>query len=474
MNLFRKYGIPGPKPNFITGNMNEFHEKREKCIDEWLEKYGKIFGFFLGAKPYIICTDVEFIKLMQIKEFKTFANKDLVLPDAGVPHKLSFDFLELQKDEKWKNMRSILGISFSTGKIKMMSTLMTDPINNFLKNIEKEKEEPFDITIFFKKLTFDIVCRSAFGITTNVQNNETTKFVQSVYSLFEVDSSDILPIVSICFPEFEPIPTYIRHIIDAIRNMINLPSSRVVVKTCREIIDSRKKSEYHPPDLLQTILNAEGDSVEEKKLSTDEVISNALAFMLAGYDTTSSTLGWCSYYLACHPEIQERLRQEINDNIEGNEEIQYNDLNNFQYMDQFVSEALRLSPLTIIVINRVCAEDFKYKDITIPKGAIILVPNSILQKDPNYWEEPEKFDPDRFSLENRGKINPFIYQPFGAGPRICIGMRMANTVVKLTLANLIRSFRLDLHGSKELELDYSLFINRPKNGIMIKAIPLNN
>lgn len=137
MNLFQRYGIPGPKPHFLLGNIREFNDKKIKCFEEWEKKYGKMFGFFLGSKPYLICLDVEFIKIMQIKEFKHFANRDAVLPDGGVSHKLALNALVFQKDEEWKLSRSIISTSFSLAKIKNMSSLMEEPIDMFLKNIEK-------------------------------------------------------------------------------------------------------------------------------------------------------------------------------------------------------------------------------------------------------------------------------------------------------------------------------------------------
>uniref|UniRef100_A0A2I9LNW9 Cytochrome P450 n=1 Tax=Centruroides hentzi TaxID=88313 RepID=A0A2I9LNW9_9SCOR len=471
MNLFQRYGIPGPKPHFITGNMKEYHEKRNKCVEEWIKKYGNTFGFFIGAKPFIVCTDVDLIKTVQVKEFKNFSNKDLLLPDAGFPHKVINNFIELQKDETWKNTRSVISTSFTSGKLKMMSTLMDDPIKIFLKNIQKQKDEYFNIHQHFGNLTFDIVCRSAFGIETNVQNGEMKNLVKAMYIILNSDSSDILSVLSLCFPEFEPLPKYIRWFLDATRNAMRLTSIRILVNASRQIIDSRKKSNYHPPDLLQTLLDAEGDSsVGMNKLSTDTVIANAVGFMVAGYETITVTLEWCIHYITHYPDVQDKMRQEINDNVKESEDIQYSDLMNFKYMDQVISETLRLSPLSLLTTNRVCAEDFKYKDITIPKGAILVVGSPILQKHPDHWQEPEKFDPDRFSAENH--IDPYIYQPFGAGPRNCIGMRLAQTIMKLTLANLIRSYKLEPYGNLEVEQEHSLFFSYPKDGIFVKAIPL--
>ncbi|XP_023223381.1 cytochrome P450 3A29-like [Centruroides sculpturatus] len=77
MSLFKRYGIPGPKPNFFLGNLMEFNRERNRCIEKWLEQYGKMFGFYLGGKPLLVCNDVEFLKLIQIKDSYNFCNRDV-------------------------------------------------------------------------------------------------------------------------------------------------------------------------------------------------------------------------------------------------------------------------------------------------------------------------------------------------------------------------------------------------------------
>ncbi|XP_023233443.1 cytochrome P450 3A21-like isoform X2 [Centruroides sculpturatus] len=396
-------------------------------------------------------------------------NKDTILPAGGIPHNLAFKGFAFQRDDDWNSARNILTKSFSLAKLKMMSTLMAKPINLFMEKIEKQKESPFDIAEFYKKLTFDVNCRTAFGIQTNVQNDETSKFVQSVYNILEVDSSDLLPILSICFPEIEPIPTYVRNILDAIKYAINCPSVKMVFDTCSQLITSRKTSDYHPPDLLQIMIDAEGEADGvAKKFSTDNIVANAVIFMIAGYDTTSTMLAWCTHYLVKYPEEQERVRLEINENIENNK-IEYADLPKLKYLGQIISETLRVQTLSTLSFNRICSNDFYYKNITIPKGVTVMIPVPNLHKDYRYWNEPENFNPDRFSSKNAGLIDPLIYQPFGYGPRGCMGMKMAQTVMKLTLANLVQHYKLEPCGSLEVDEDLSLFIPRPKNGIMVKA-----
>ncbi|XP_023237851.1 cytochrome P450 3A18-like isoform X2 [Centruroides sculpturatus] len=474
MTLFQRYGIPGPEPNFFYGNLKEFNKGRDKCIEKWLQQYGKIFGFFLGAKPYLVCADVEVLKCCQIKDKYNFYNKDWVLPDAGFPHDVSRKMLPLLTDQKWRNLRSTLTTCFTTGKIKLMSALMCRPIKIFLSKLDKQ-EAPFNVVNLCKKLVFDIICTTAFGITTNVQNNQSSKFVESAHAAFLVDSTDILAGITICFPEVEPVCSFIRYKIDTLKYVLNLPCFTVIYETCKKMAISRKKSDQHPHDLLQAIIDAEDENGGEvKKLSDNLVIGNAMMFMAVGYDTTSTTLEWSIYHLARNPHIQEKIREEIKMNVCDDVEIQYSDLCKFQLLNQVISETLRLWPLSFLVSNRVCADDYHCKDFIIPKGSILAVPVQVLQKDPAYWSEPDKFNPYRFSSEKQKPIDSIVYQPFGAGHRICIGQRLAKTILILTLSNLLRSFKLEFCGDDKMEILHTLFMNYPKNGIIIKAHPLNS
>lgn len=140
MILFQRYGIPGPKPNFFTGNLKEITEKKVECLQEWTKKYGKIFGVYLGSKPALICSDLEFIKILEIKEFKHFTNRDMILPDGGISHKLILKSVPLLKNEEWKISRSINNRNFSSGKIK------NDYIRTYIRCAKSRDQQDFSIS----------------------------------------------------------------------------------------------------------------------------------------------------------------------------------------------------------------------------------------------------------------------------------------------------------------------------------------
>ncbi|XP_023237824.1 uncharacterized protein LOC111636737 [Centruroides sculpturatus] len=163
----------------------------------------------------------------------------------------------------------------------MTTTLISSPIKVFLRNVQKQGDQSFDISTLCKKLVFDIVCTSVFGVTTNVQNNETSKFVKSVHIAFSIDSTDFLAAITICFPQMAPIYTFLRHKIDSLKYMLNLLSVTLIYETCQKIVTVRNNLDTVPHDMLQSLIDAEDESiVEMKKLPDNFVVANAMMFVV--------------------------------------------------------------------------------------------------------------------------------------------------------------------------------------------------
>lgn len=170
-----------------------------------------------------------------------------------------------------------------------------------------------------------------------------------------------------------------------------------------------------------------------------------MLFFAVGHETTATLLSSCGLFLALHPDLQERLHQEVRAAfLEGKGDISYEALLELQYLDAFVSEALRFYTPTL-TFDREASEDvaievdeFKF---TIPKGMGVVIPFHAIHHDPDNYENPEKFDPERFMPENRHKIKPCTFIPFGSGPRFCLASRFALVEAKLALANLINKYK---------------------------------
>ncbi|GFS38225.1 hypothetical protein TNIN_394601 [Trichonephila inaurata madagascariensis] len=185
-------------------------------------------------------------------------------------------------------------------------------------------------------------------------------------------------------------------------------------------------------------------SVTKKNLSMDELVAQCVIFFIAGYDTTGSTLAFATYMLALNQDVQEKAYQEIVDAVrDTNGELTYEAVQNLKYLDNIISETLRLFPPGIR-LERLAVADYKLGNtgITIPKGMIVTIPTYAMHRDPEIYPNPEKFEPDRFTSEERAKRDMYAYLPFGAGPRNCVGMRFALMEVKVCLAYVIANFKI--------------------------------
>ena len=166
---------------------------------------------------------------------------------------------------------------------------------------------------------------------------------------------------------------------------------------------------------------------------------------------------------SCHNCLfpQEKIFQEIQDVVQ-HENPTPEELAKLQYTEKVLNETLRLFP-PVTRISRRASEDRTYGKITIPAGAAVEVPIREIHRDPTNYPDPELFDPERFSEDNRAKRHPLSFIPFGQGPRLCIGMRLAYLELKIALVQVLRAVELELTDTtvppkgEDLEMDYTFF-----------------
>jgi cytochrome P450 len=219
------------------------------------------------------------------------------------------------------------------------------------------------------------------------------------------------------------------------------------------------------------------DTVKEKKdlavvLDDETVVAQALLFFLAGFDTTESLLTFTAYELALNPEVQEKLAEEIIPTMEESRgQLTYEALQTFEYLDMVISETLRHHPPGFAT-ERICTQAYQVPDsnLVLPKGMRILVPINSIHHDAQYYPEPEKFNPDHFTAENKAKRHPYTYLPFGQGPRNCIAMRFALMEAKAAIAHLVYNFKIEPSPKTEIpvKLSNKTTIKKPANGMWLR------
>jgi len=189
-------------------------------------------------------------------------------------------------------------------------------------------------------------------------------------------------------------------------------------------------------DLLQRLLNAKHPETGAA-MSDDLLIDNLLTFFLAGHETTAKALTWTLYLLARAPYWQHRILEEVRQ-VAGQGRIQSDHIDKLAVTTQVLKESMRLYPPAPIM-SRQASVDAELGGVPIKAGTQIIIPIYAIQRHRRYWPDPDRFDPTRFAPENEAKIPRYHYMPFGAGPRICIGMAFAMIEAVAILATLVRA-----------------------------------
>lgn len=206
-----------------------------------------------------------------------------------------------------------------------------------------------------------------------------------------------------------------------------------------------------------------------KRLNEDEIISQAVSFLMAGYETTATTLTYTTYELALNTEVQDKLCEEVNESVTSNGNLDYDTLCRLPYLDAVISETLRHYSPTIKT-TRIVSKEYKVGDtgITLYPGQQVDIPIHGIHHDEKYYRNPFKFDPDRFMPQNRHCLVPYTYLPFGGGPRSCIGMRFSLLETKLALAQMVRRYKFFRCNETDIPLssDPKALLNVPKRAIV--------
>jgi cytochrome P450 len=202
------------------------------------------------------------------------------------------------------------------------------------------------------------------------------------------------------------------------------------------LVAERRANSAGKDDLLQRLANAANPETGAR-MSDELLIDNLLTFFLAGHETTAKALTWTLYLLARAPDYQNRILEEIRQ-VVGDGPIKPDHVDKLVISTQVLKESMRLYPPAPIM-SRQSTADTELAGVPVKSGTQIIIPIYAIQRHRRYWSDPDRFDPLRFAPENEAKISRYHYMPFGAGPRICIGMAFALVEGVAILATLVRA-----------------------------------
>ncbi|CAG0924441.1 unnamed protein product [Notodromas monacha] len=394
-DFFSKQGIPTVQPILpVVGNVWKVWKRDNMQIEvERLRIYGKLYGMFEGKNPIYVTSDPEIIKAVTVKEFDNFVDRRGILSKT---QKYVRKFLSDLHGQDWKDVRNGVSPVFSSGKIKWMSRLMEECCESLVK-VTADRATKNDGLVELRELygmyTLDVIASCAFGTKIDALDDPKNIFIMKTKKFIgTVHMNSPLILIPLLFPWIAKLGI----------KFLSEEDIKFFADVVTRIIATRRAEKHKRGDVLDVMIEEmdneaaalRNDPTKEPVMTEEVVVAQSIIFFLAGFETTASVLAMACHYLALEPEIQDRLAKEISASITRNEgKISHEMIADCGYLDQVLSETLRIAA-----------------------------------------------PPIRFSPENKSKIKPFTYLPFGNGARNCIGMRFAQEEAKLALATMVHNF----------------------------------
>uniref|UniRef100_A0A8D2J6S5 unspecific monooxygenase n=1 Tax=Varanus komodoensis TaxID=61221 RepID=A0A8D2J6S5_VARKO len=456
--LFRNLGIPGPTPLPFLGNLWEYRNGiitfDRKCFD----KYGKVWGIYNGRQPLLAVLDPTIIKTVLVKECYTVFTNRQKLFTKGILKSI----LSRAMDEQWRRIRTLLSPVFTSGKLKEMFPIIKHYGETLMKNVQKKVEmgEPVDVKGIFGPYSMDVITSTSFGVNTDSMNNPNDPFFKTFRNLIQAKPFTPRIVLTSVFPFL--IPLFQALGVDGISQQ----GLDFFARTFAKIKEARLKEGLG----VKRILNVKPDSsgplaaISEKRCLPEQLLCGHLRFSFSAEENVE--LRMRKLYFAFSPNNLLPL-------ILGKTPPTYDAVMQLEYLGMVLSETLRMYPV-LPRLTRDCKRSVQVNGVTIPKGTLVTIPVYILHLNPEYWPEPKEFRPERFSKENRENRDPYIYLPFGAGPRNCIGMRFALVTIKVAITLLLQRFSFRVCKETQIPLRMGpLLLLTPEKPIMVKLVPRN-
>ena len=424
-----------------------------QVLSRYTALYGDTFRFYFGGvKEAIVTTNPVVIQHVLKTNSENYHKSHIQKKRMG--HFLGKGLLTTEGDA-WKTQRRLIQSGFERKQLEVLSSIMQDSLAESLREFDKDARlGPVDIYPLMMKITFAMVGKSLFGAKLKEEDIDLISEAILTVQEFMVRQT-IQPYLN---PWFSVSGEQRRH------EEMTARAFAILGDYIR-----RRREEEPGHDLLQILMDARYS--DGSAMSDDLVVSESMQLLVAGHETSSNALSWTLYLLSKHPDCVERIRDEF-DCVLGDKPLGFSDVPKFEFTTQVINEALRLYP-PFWMVDRMALADDRAGDVDIPRGSTVVVFIYGTHHSPRYWENPESFDPERFSKANEKQHTPFAHLPFGAGPRGCIGGNYAMLQMLMILSVLLRKYDLQLVPGQTIE-PRPMVILRPEHGIRMsftEAIP---
>lgn len=453
---WKRKSIPGPVPLPFVGSLWRYLMQPVKDVEhDLIMEHGPLMGMMEGASPVLLVSDPRLVDEIFVRKFSVFSdNKNYFF------HRIIVQGLSTINGAGWRRQRKIIGPAFTQFKLRPLVPRIQSCLLRLQQHLDRQIGGQDSATVDMKDVmnTFmiDVVSRILFAVDGDPYSPDSV-FAAQVKQLTKIPISKLIA--------FTSFPVFLLEWMEF--NLYPDGPSNFLIRLLESVVKERKESNERVDDFIDLLLHAHSD--DGAGLSEGEVMGNMMQFFMAGFDTTSGTLSAACHSLAVHPEIQERLRSEM-------EETDYTltDASKDSFLNAFIQEVLRMYPHAVR-IDRVSNANITLtlngKEVTIDAGTRVRLPIYHMNHDADTFQDPEQFDPDRFMTGGRS-CDKRIYT-FAAGSRNCVGENFARLVIRMTLTHLMKHFQILRSDRTTDQLDFSssnILLHAKSNFITLKKV----
>lgn len=415
---------PGPKEAYQTT------DDLLSWMDDQFQRFGDVYKASIYHTNVYVIRSPEFAYHVLVEKWRNYAKGDLIKRVSL----LLGNGLMASEGELWKRQRRMIQPSFHPKTIDAHSlTTIVQTVNSRLLRkwqMAAQRNESVNVTRDVSATALEVVLRSIVG----------------------ADYECVGPHFNILTEE-------------PARDLAFAQVFRTLGEIVLGVVERRRREHSVGSDMLGALMQVRDPQTSER-MPDRQLINEILTLIVAGHETTASTLNWAWYLLSQHPETEERLSREVNA-VTNVSELE--NLSTYPYSRQVIDETLRLYPAGWLITRKALRDDW-FGQYLVPAGTEIYVSPYFIQRHPDVWEDPDRFSPDRFAPENLGGRHRLASIPFSAGPRNCIGEFFAHVEMQIHIMTIAKHLRLRYVQSRPLELDARVNLRNKYDFLMYPQI----
>jgi cytochrome P450 len=416
---------PGPQEKYRSS------EDLLQWMAHQFDAFGDTFKASVHGVSIYATRDVDFAHYVLVENWQNYVKGQSIARVAL----LLGNGLMVSKGDLWKRQRKMIQPAFIHETVARSVELISTVNARLLKKwqMAADKNEGVNVTRDVSSMALEVVLRFIFG--------EDYEALRTHFDLLNAESS---------------------------RNIQFAYSFRELGKVILQTIEQRRERQGKQDDILEMLMQAR--SPQDGELMPDhQLIDEILTLIVAGHETTASTLNWCWYLLSQHPDVERKLADELDALRSMPPTPNFNDLARFVYTKDVVEETMRLYPAGW-VLTRKALQDDRLGEYYVPAGTEVYIPPYFIQRHPALWENPDGFDPDRFRHQKQTERQRLGMIPFSVGPRNCIGAHFARIEMQIHLMTIASALRLRYRQSQPIELDAGVNLRSKYDFIMYPEV----